>query len=243
MPKEAFRDINEVSKSSAMLRLEGYAIWELVYRIDIIEKETTMARFPLKEAEVAELADKMIAGLTENPAVYPTLPVAVADLTTSKNEFLAAKSDVVAAKAAFEAALAAKDAAKKTLEGQMKDDLRYAENTAHFDDAKLKLIGWGAKRSSVLLTAPGQTLELTVPMQGDGSVMLAWKGPIDGGAVQAYMVMRRLRTEGAWEDAATAVITEAMLTNQPKGIEMEYQIIAVNKAGEGKASNTAMVVL
>ncbi len=202
-----------------------------------------MARFPLREAEISELAGEMIAGFADNPAVYPILPVAVADLTTSKNEFLATKSGVVAAKAAYEAALAVKDAAKETLVGQMKDDLRYAENTAHFDDAKLKLIGWGAKRVSVSLTAPGQTLELTVPMQGDGSVMLAWKAPIDGGAAGAYMVMRRPRTEGAWEDVATAVITEATLTNQPKGTELEYQIIAVNKAGEGEASNTAMVVL
>ena len=202
-----------------------------------------MARFPLREADIAALAGMMIAGLTDNPTVYPVLPVAVADLTMSKNEFIAAKNDVVAAKAAFEAALAAKDAAKKTLEGQMKDDLRYAENTTHFDDAKLKLIGWGAKRAPVSLAAPGQTLELTVPMQGDGSVMLAWKAPIDGGAAGAYMVMRRPRTEGAFEDVATAVITEATLTNQPKAIELEYQIIAVNKAGEGHVSNTAMVVL
>ena len=202
-----------------------------------------MARFPLKEAEVAALAEAMIAGLTDNPTVYPTLPVAIADLTTSKDEFLAAKSDVVAAKAAYEASLAAKDAAKQTLVSQMKDDIRYAENTVHFDDAKLKLIGWGAKRTSVSLAAPGQVLELTVPMQGEGSLMLAWKAPIDGGDVQAYMVMRRPRAEGAWEDVATAVITEATLTNQPKAIELEYQIIPVNKAGQGQASNTAMVVL
>ncbi len=226
-----------------MLRLEGYAIWDLVYRIDLIEREMTMARFPLREAEVAALAENMIAGLTDNPAVYPTLPVAVADLTTSKNEFLSAKSDVVAAKAAYEAALAAKDAVMETLEGQMKEDLRYAENTVHFDDVKLKLIGWGAKRVSVSLAAPGQVMELTVPMQGDGSVMLAWKAPTDGGAVQAYMVMRRPRTGGAWEDAATAVITEAQLSAQPKGIELEYCIIAVNKAGEGEPCNTQMVVL
>ena len=202
-----------------------------------------MARFPLKEAEISELADEMIAGLTDNPAVYPILPVAVAELTTSKNEFLAAKSGVVAAKAAYEAALAVKDAAKETLTGQMKEDIRYAENTAGFDDAKLKLIGWGAKRVSVSLTAPGQTLELTVPMQGDGSVMLAWKAPIDGGDGAAYQVMRRPRAEGAFEDVATAVIPEATLTAQPKGVELEYQIIAINKAGQGPPSNTQMVVL
>lgn len=202
-----------------------------------------MARFPLREAEISTLAGEMIAGFADNPAVYPVLPVAVAELTTSKNEFLAAKSGVVAAKAAYEAALAVKDAAREKLTLQMKTDIRYAENTVDFDDVKLKLIGWGAKRVSVSLTAPGQTAGLTVPMQGDGSVMLAWKAPIDGGDVQAYQVMRRPRAEGAFEDVATAVIPEATLTAQPKGVELEYQIIAINKAGQGPPSNTQMVVL
>lgn len=202
-----------------------------------------MARFPLKEAEVADLAGRMIAGLADNPAVYPAPPVTAADLTASRNEFIAAKSAAVAAKAAYEAALDAKDAALKTLTGLMKDDLRYAENTAHFNDAKLMLIGWGARRAPVALEAPGQVQELTAPIQGEGSVMLRWKAPTDGGAVQAYIVMRRPRTGGAWQEAATALITEAQLSGQPRGVELEYQIIAVNKAGRGHAGNTVMVVL
>lgn len=59
----------------------------------------------------------------------------------------------------------------------------------------------------------------------------------------AYKVMRRERPEGSWEDAATAVVSEATLVEQPRGKELEYRIIAVNKAGEGEPSNTAMVVL
>jgi len=48
---------------------------------------------------------------------------------------------------------------------------------------------------------------------------------------------------GSWEEVATAVISEATLVEQPRGKEFEYRIIAVNKAGEGEPSNTAMVVL
>jgi hypothetical protein len=40
-----------------------------------------------------------------------------------------------------------------------------------------------------------------------------------------------------------AIQTEATLVAQPKGIELEYRVIAVNKAGEGPPSNTVMVVL
>jgi hypothetical protein len=33
------------------------------------------------------------------------------------------------------------------------------------------------------------------------------------------------------------------LVDQPKGAELEYCIVAINKSGEGQASNTVMVVL
>jgi len=39
------------------------------------------------------------------------------------------------------------------------------------------------------------------------------------------------------------IMTEATLVEQPKGKELEYRSIDVNKAGEGAASNTVMVVL
>jgi len=84
---------------------------------------------------------------------------------------------------------------------------------------------------------------LEAPRQGDGWVFLDWKAPIDGGAPSAYKVMRRERPAGAWAETATAVISEATLVEQPKGKELEYRIIAVNKAGEGEPSNTEMVVL
>jgi len=72
---------------------------------------------------------------------------------------------------------------------------------------------------------------------------LDWKAPADGGVPAAYKVMRRERPAGAWEEIATAVISEATLVEQPRGKELEYRIIAVNKASEGEPSNTAMVVL
>jgi len=185
----------------------------------------------------------MIAGFTDNPLVYPAPPVAVLDLTAAKTAYLVAMNAAIAAKAAAKAATDAKDAAIEALTDAMKSDIKYAENTVGNDDAKLKLIGWGAKKAPSALTAPGQTLELTVPVQGDGSVSLAWKAPIDGGTPQAYKVMRRERPEGAWEDVSTAVVTEATLDDQPKAVELEYRIIAVNKAGDGEPSNTEMVVL
>jgi len=65
----------------------------------------------------------------------------------------------------------------------------------------------------------------------------------DGNPAAAYKVMRHERPAGAWEEAATAVITEATLVEQPRGKELEYRIIEVNKASEGEASNTVIIVL
>ena len=55
--------------------------------------------------------------------------------------------------------------------------------------------------------------------------------------------MRREWPAGPWEEATTAVISEATLVDQPRAKELEYRIIAVNKTGDGEPSNTAMVVL
>jgi hypothetical protein len=50
------------------------------------------------------------------------------------------------------------------------------------------------------------------------------------------------------KDQRSAVIlkskySESDLMNQPRGRQLEYRIIAINKAGEGEPSNTEMVVL
>jgi len=67
--------------------------------------------------------------------------------------------------------------------------------------------------------------------------------PLDGGRVIAYNIQRRNRTDGAWQDVATAIETESTLVDQPKGKELEYRVVAINKAGVGSPSNTVMAVL
>ncbi|MCK5225913.1 MAG: fibronectin type III domain-containing protein [Planctomycetes bacterium] len=202
-----------------------------------------MARFPRTEPEIAALAEAMITGLTDNSAIYPAPPIAPLDLTTAKNAYIIALNAAIAAAAAAEAATATKDDALEELIDAMKSDIRYAENTVNFDDDKLKLIGWAGKKAPTALTPPGQTRLLEAPRQGNGWVFLDWKAPIDGGAPNAYKVTRRERPDGTWAEVATAVISEATLVEQPKGKELEYRIIAINKAGDGSPSNTAMVVL
>ena len=97
--------------------------------------------------------------------------------------------------------------------------------------------------------APGHRWRLPVrraleaPRQGDGWVFLDWKEPVDGGKVAAYKIERRERPSGPWTDAGMAIESEITLSNQERGKEWEYRVIAVNKAGEGVPSNTVMAVL
>jgi len=65
----------------------------------------------------------------------------------------------------------------------------------------------------------------------------------DGEYPPAARIAGDVGSAGSWEEVATAVISEATLVEQPRGKEFEYRIIAVNKAGEGEPSNTAMVAL
>ena len=202
-----------------------------------------MARFPLKEAEIVALAEAMITGLTDNPLVYPAPPVTPADLTTAKAAYTSAKNAAIAAAAIAEAATTAKDEALEDLADAMKSDIRYAENVSNDDDDKLKLIGWGSKKAPAALTAPGQTRSLEVIKQGAGWLMLDWKKPADGGAPSAYKVMRRERPAGDWQDVAIAMDSETTLVDQPRGKDLEYRAVAVNKAGDGEPSNTVLAVL
>lgn len=68
-------------------------------------------------------------------------------------------------------------------------------------------------------------------------------GWVDGGAVAAPKIQRRLRHDGPWSHAGMAIESEIKLTNQERGKEWEYRVLAVNKAGDGEPSNTVMAVL
>jgi len=201
-----------------------------------------MPRFPNREPEVFELAGQLVSGFRSNLALFPAMPVSWHTLAANKNAFRTKRDDSIAANAAAEQAVADKDAALANLTELMKTDLRYAENTVDFDDAKLKLLGWSAKAAPTELKAPGQTLSLEVPTQGEASLTLSWQAPIDGGKVSAYRVVRRIE-EGADEDVATAVKPEASLTDQPLRTKLAFKVIAINKAGQGPESNTIEVVL
>ena len=202
-----------------------------------------MPRFPKKQAEIASLAERLWRGLWSNRPIYPNPPVHPISVRFRAIIYRRQRENSIAKQAAAEEATTAKDEAVEELIEAMKADIRYAENTVDFDDDKLKLIGWAGKNTKTLLAPPGQPRLLEAPKQGAGWVFLDWKAPVDGGKPKTYKVQRRLHSGGSWKDVATAILTEATLVEQPQKQELEYRIIAVNKAGVGEPSNTVMVVL
>jgi len=205
-----------------------------------------MARFPTTEAEIKALAQNIAAGLEANPAVYPSPPVTAVDLAAVLDSYITASDQAVATRAAAEEATSVKNAAEEELVTDMKAILRYAEDAVARDDAKLSLLGWGARRPltpTPPIEAPQQPRSLEAPRQGASWVFLDWKAPLESDPVAAYRIQRRERPAGDWIDIAMAIETEATLSNQEPRKEWEYRVIAANAGGDSDPSNTVAVVL
>jgi hypothetical protein len=202
-----------------------------------------MARFPKSEAEIATLGQDLVNGLRTYTDDFPAPPVPPDELQATLQSYMDARESAGNAASAATEAIAVKQQALEDLADQMKSDLRYAENTVKYDNAKLEKLHWGARGSRTPLEAPGQVLSLTAPREGIGWILLEWREPVDGGRPSAYRLQRRLHEEHEWEEAGMSVDTNTLLRGQKRGVEWYYQVIAVNKAGEGEPSNSVKAVL
>ncbi len=202
-----------------------------------------MARFPDREEKKKALAQNIETGLAANAADFPAPPVTSVNLQALLTSFITLCDEQVAALAAAEQVTATKKAGLEELVIAMRADLRYAEDAVNYDDAKLTALGWGGKAAPTALQVPGQPRSLEAPRQGEGWIFLDWKQPADGGAVAAYKIERRERPAGDWMLVSMAIESEATLNNQERGKDLEYRVIATNKAGEGVPSNTVAAVV
>nr|VFK01317.1 MAG: hypothetical protein BECKLFY1418A_GA0070994_11426 [Candidatus Kentron sp. LFY] len=72
---------------------------------------------------------------------------------------------------------------------------------------------------------------------------LDWKQPDEGGKAAAYKTQRREGDSETWLDAGMAMGLETTLSNQPRGVRLEFRVVAVNKACEGEPSNGVLATL
>nr|VFJ87831.1 MAG: Fibronectin type III domain-containing protein [Candidatus Kentron sp. LFY]VFJ98139.1 MAG: Fibronectin type III domain-containing protein [Candidatus Kentron sp. LFY] len=203
-----------------------------------------MATFPSEESKIFILGQEMSAGLKANSDIYPAPPVTALALDEALTAYVAKRDAASAAQAAAERATAAKQENLQALADKIRTNLRYAEMAVDFDDARLKTIGWGGRKGKTSLAPPGRVVDLADAGQGEGWIELRWEKPADGGKVAAYKILCRERSgNGEWKSEDTAISTEIRLAGQPRGKELEYCVVAINKAGEGPGSNVVMAVL
>jgi hypothetical protein len=188
------------------------------------------------------LARQVIEGLKELGAELPAPPVPLDDLPARVARADAATADVVVAATALRERDAVKDHALRHVVDGTKANLKYAEIVFRDQPERLSQLGWGPRRDGATLDAPGEVRDIRILAEGDTWVTLRWNAPVDGGAVGAYKIQRK-KQDGVWEDVGSAVTTEHLVSNQPRGIEMEYRVLAANKAGVGRPSGIVMVVL
>ena len=207
-----------------------------------------MPRFPRREADVYALAQEMIAGYLAKPAIF--VHANVSALQTALVEYQDARDLMLCWEAVAKHWTENKESALDEVETVMKLQLAKSEIDTVTEPKQLMLIGWGPKAEPRKLTPPGMPRHLEAVHQGKGTIELDWKPPAlhAGGQVRNYVVLRRDKPGpnkpfGPWKQSQSAIETETFLTNQPKGIDLEYRIIAINSAGNSVPSNTAACVL
>ncbi|MHB0946182.1 MAG: hypothetical protein ACYC3B_03315 [Sedimentisphaerales bacterium] len=201
-----------------------------------------MATFPTKESEIYSLALRMVEGLKGNPN-FPKPPISWPSLKMRSLIFRARQNDKVKADAKLTASENLKKVTLKNLVAAIKKNLRYAENTVNFDDNKLKLLGWSGHREPGCVHPPAQLTGLKARLKDDGHIELKWKKPIGQNMVSFYRLYRRILPDGKWEDFANCFNEYLLLKEQSRNCEMEFYVIAANKAGQSIPSNTVQITI
>jgi len=211
-----------------------------------------MPRYPTQQARIIALAEAMIGGFTEHAAMFPNSDVALLQgLRDAYNTTAAARTEAIAA---AQLATESKQQALAALQAEMKRQLKQSQVDTCDDPEKLSFIGWGPRREAEPAELPGQPMSLKSINEGAGTLEIDWKRPTrgSGGKVQTYIIERRELVpdeseKGAafseWSHAAISLETKAVLKDQPRGVQLEYRVKAINKAGQSRPSNTIAVVL
>jgi len=209
-----------------------------------------MPRFPKREADILALANAMIDGYAAHPADFPSHIVTPPWLQLARGRLILAQREQIEARAAARIAADEKDAKLTALIERMRSELKKSEVDVGSSSEKLEYIGWGPRALPSPADPPGEPRDFEVVSQGLGSVEFDWKPPArgSGGSVRTYVIERRQQPQGggefgSWSQAAIALGSETVIMNQPRGLQLEYRVKAVNTGGESVPSNTVAVVL
>lgn len=201
-----------------------------------------MAIFPKDETSTIVLAQLAANGIRTNPETFPNPPVPFADVLADITAYNAKMGEIQAAEAQKKLLVQEKNEIYSRVREATRDYVDYAELIAKGDPAILALINWGNRAEGSPLQPPGQSRYFEIIGQGDGYVRFDWKEPLEGGEVAAYNIMRS--EDGAnFQIAGTVTVSEGAVFDQPTGKKLFYNVVALNRAGSGVASNSVSVVL
>ena len=204
-----------------------------------------MPSFPRKESEIVALTTSMTSGYAAHAADFPNAdPAAIA---AAFNNYLNAKNSQTDLAAQAQVATAGKDEALADLEAVLKQQLKQSEVDVTAEPEKLELIGWAPKASPRLTSPPAQPQNFVATRQDIDSVTFGWDRP-DSAAPRVYLIERRSQPAdggdfGPWQQIATTVERDTVVSDQPRGLQLEYRVKALNLAGASLPSNTSPVVL
>ena len=206
-----------------------------------------MPKFPKRESDILALVELMWAGYSAHHDDFPSSRRVM--LRIRRNAYVTARDAQTEALAEAQVATEAKNLKLDDLEEKMRDELKKSEVDVADAPEKLEYIGWGPKAPPSPADPPGQPRNLDAIIQGANTVLLDWKAPArgSGGAVRTYVIERRDQPEGGefgnWRQVGIALESESTIMNQPRGVQLEYRVKAINTGGESVPSNTVAVVL
>ncbi len=201
-----------------------------------------MARFPKTEPKIAHLAQQIADGLAHAAEEFPSPPVPPAVLKAQLDDYKEKNAALARSRAEAKIRRVDKNNALKTLKDSMRANLRYAEFMSRRHPEWLAQLGWRPRRPRTPLKPPGEVRNITIRDEGDTWVFLGWEAPDEGGEVAVYRIQRQ-EPRGDWEDVATSIDRVELLRDQPRGVELDFRVLAMNRAGTGGPSATVKAVL
>jgi hypothetical protein len=203
-----------------------------------------MPEFPKRQSGIARLAYTMLRGYYQHFDDFPNINRTRLMLKIREcQDAINMQADAVSA---FRIASENKNEKLRSLIAIMKNCIKKAIVDTATSPEKLKLIGWEPKTACQPAQIPGQPTDLVAIHKQDGIVDLNWKKPSDGRIVYNYIIERRcLDTNQSdnWTLEAISYGCRITISNQPKGIKLEYRVRASNLAGQSVPSNTATITL